>query len=73
MKIIHEGKLREQKPDYVGKRLTCPNCRAEIELEEGDSIAQEKRPGGRRWFKCPTEGCETQIDIPVYRGSFETL
>lgn len=63
MKIIAQGKIPEPpKPWWVGRRESCSNCKAEIELEDGDKVEEiiEKRPNGKTFAEvdCPTCGCK---------------
>ena len=43
------------------RKTTCPNCKAKLQYEQEDIIA-EKRPNGKRWITCPDCGKEVIID-----------
>lgn len=42
-------------------KITCSNCKAKLQYEQEDIIA-EKRPNGKRWITCPDYGKEVIID-----------
>ena len=42
-------------------KITCSNCKAKLQYEQEDIIA-EKRPNGKRWITCPDCGKEVIID-----------
>lgn len=68
MKEITKGILPEKREeDWVGKQLTCTNCKGTIELEKSDK-SKIKTDGSTRYVMCPTKGCNHKIKIPVYRS-----
>lgn len=42
-------------------KITCSNCKAKLQYEQEDIIA-EKRPNGKRWITCPDCGKEVIIN-----------
>lgn len=42
-------------------KITCSNCKAKLQYEQEDIIA-EKRPNGKRWIICPDCGKEIVVD-----------
>lgn len=41
-------------------KVTCPNCKAKLQYEQEDIIA-EKCPNGKKWIVCPDCGKEIII------------
>ena len=41
-------------------KITCSNCKAKLQYEQEDIIA-EKRPNGKRWIICPD--CNKEVII----------
>ena len=43
------------------RKVTCPNCKAKLQYEQEDIIA-EKCPDGKRWIICPDCGKEIVLN-----------
>ena len=54
------------------RKVTCPNCKAKLQYEQEDIIA-EKCLNGKRWIVCPDCGHEIIIDKPKTRDDFDFL
>lgn len=51
-------------------KVTCPNCKAKLQYEQEDIIA-EKCPDGKRWIICPDCGHKIIINKPKTRDDFD--
>ena len=51
-------------------KVTCPNCKAKLQYEQEDIIA-EKCPDGKRWIVCPDCEHEIIINKPKTRDDFD--
>ena len=75
MKIITPGREMPPPPEswWIGQRLTCPNCGAELELEATDLDSGRMRSGqislsasekaATAEIVCPTEYCKTVLKV----------
>ena len=60
MKIIHIGNPDTERPEWIGRQLTCAFCATTVELELGDdvSMTQESRNGIKTiHVSCPLCKC----------------
>ena len=46
------------------KKVTCPNCKAKLQYELEDVMA-EKHIGGKHWIVCPDCGVEIILNKPT--------
>ena len=65
MKTTKPGDLSPQssKPFWAGRTITCPKCKAEMELEAKDKPANPVLSPGKTCFYCSTPGCGTLIEV----------
>lgn len=60
MKTLNQG---NKKNWWVGTKVTCKWCRAELELEEADKFkSYQSHSGVHAYFSCPECGVEIRLN-----------